>query len=64
VISAGRSFWDNPSTWATWQAMQANDTTLSSMSNRVVAEKAQHEVEHDQPDVIVTQVERMIQGFH
>jgi pimeloyl-ACP methyl ester carboxylesterase len=67
VISAGKSFWRDAETWATWQAMQARDTTLSTHAAQVIAPDAQHEVEHDAPGVVVTQVGRMlllVRGFH
>lgn len=60
VVSAGKNFWEKAETWAVWQAMQASDSTMSSCSARVIAANAQHEVEHDQPDVVIAQVERMV----
>lgn len=63
VISAGKTFWNKPETWAAWQAMQAGDSAMSSRSSRVIAANAQHEVEHDQPEVVVTQVERMLDAL-
>jgi hypothetical protein len=67
VVSAGKSFWEKPESWAAWQAMQASDTTMSSSASRVIADGSQHEVEHDRPDAIIAQVERMLKalrGFH
>lgn len=60
VISAGKNFWNTPEAWEAWQAMQAGDSAMSSSSARLIASHAEHEVEHDQPDMIVTQVERML----
>ena len=62
VVSAGRTFWDKAETWAAWQAMQVSDSALSSCSDRVIATRSQHEVEKDEPQVIVTQVDRMLKA--
>jgi len=67
VVSAGKSFWEKPESWAAWQALQASDSAMSSRSDRVIADQSQHEVEHDQPRVVIAQVERMLKalrGFH
>jgi pimeloyl-ACP methyl ester carboxylesterase len=63
VVSAGKSFWGKAATWAAWQAMQASDSALSSCSDRVIAAKSQHEVEKDEPQIIVDQVERMLKAI-
>jgi pimeloyl-ACP methyl ester carboxylesterase len=67
VISAGKNFWGKPESWAAWQAMQVGDSTMSTRSERVIADGSQHEVEHDRPDVVIAQVEGMLnvlRGFH
>jgi pimeloyl-ACP methyl ester carboxylesterase len=60
VISAGKNFWQKPESWAAWQAMQTSDSAMSTSSARLIAANSHHEVEHDQPEIIVTQVERML----
>ncbi len=60
VISAGKNFWEKPESWAVWQVMQAGDSAMSTSSSRVIAANAQHEVQHDQPAIVIAQVERML----
>jgi len=43
--------------------MQAGDSALSSCSDQVIATRSQHEVEKDEPQAIVTQVERMLKAL-
>jgi pimeloyl-ACP methyl ester carboxylesterase len=66
IVSADQNFFGSlggGQVWTTWQALQTEDTHLSSRTTRVFASHSGHEVEHDDPATVIVEVERMLKAI-
>lgn len=67
VISEGH-YYPNPSLsnaenqqyWEEWQAMQSELVGLSSNGKQTIAEQSGHNIQHDQPDLVIDAIQEMV----
>ena len=70
VLSAGRdetiaflSHAENQQRWEVWQGLQSELVALSSNSKQVIAEQSGHNIQLDQPDLVIDSVQEMVDRF-
>ena len=70
VLSAGReetivslSDAENQQRWETWQALQSELAALSSNSKQVIAEQSGHNIQLDQPDLVIDAIQEMVDAI-
>lgn len=51
---------ENQQYWDEWQAMQSELVALSSMSKQIIAEQSGHQIQFDQPDLVIDAVREMV----
>ena len=70
VLSAGReetiyslSDAENQQRWEAWQALQSELVALSSDSKQVIAEQSGHNIQLDQPDLVIDAIREMVDAI-
>ena len=70
VLSAGQeepisflSDTENQQRWEVWQTLQSEQTALSSESKQVIAKKSGHNIQLEQPDLVIDTIREMLDGI-
>jgi len=54
---------ENQQHWDEWQAMQSELAALSSTGKKTVAEQSHHNIQHDQPDLVIDAILEMVDAL-
>jgi len=54
---------ENQQHWDEWQAMQSELAALSSTGKKTIAEQSHHNVQHDQPDLVINAILEMVDAL-
>jgi len=63
TLSPALSEAENQQVWDEWQVMQSELAALSSMSKQAVAEQSGHEIQFDQPDLVIDAILEMVDAL-